>query len=423
MKRILLTLFIISTAVSAYAQAGPRPFEDEKTSYDPYIAESRGFESLFVNPAGMAGETDIFTWDIEAGTAGARSTYEAIGAFLQNPDMLSGGTTTEDPTPEDLGVILDLLADQINQADLNTLTAGSALTGMTAEQIAIYLNDNELTETDVTAIANNADANSTILENAVTSLADSLKVEVQVSTKLGTLIKGFGLGVYADVYSILDAKELGFEQLVAETGIKLGYGFDLGPFALGASADFAMIGNVASASLETYMSEQLTYGYAWGLDVGATFQPFDWFTVGAVMTDLIGSYYYAGETTLEALMNGTAPATDFGFSYTFDADLDFGVTFTPQLGKLLRPSFSVDYYDFIGLFRNPPSNFQGFMDHMRFGAHIELLTFINLRAMYYQEFFTLGAGVDLLFFEVFGEFKFDQAFEEIGGSVLVKLHF
>ena len=34
-----------------------------------------------------------------------------------------------------------------------------------------------------------------------------------------------------------------------------------------------------------------------------------------------------------------------------------------------------------------------------------------------------AAGVDLIFLELFGEFQFKQSFDDVGGAVLVKLHF
>jgi hypothetical protein len=212
MKKIVLSLLVFTAAFGLMAQS--RPFEVSKTSYDPYIAEKGGFDSLFVNPAGMAGQSEYFVFEIEAGTAGATSTYEAIDAFLSNPEMLSGGTSQTDPTPEDLAVILELLADQMTQGELDTLTGGSVLDGMTPEEIAAYLESNTLSEADVALIASNADANPAILEDAVASLQDDLKVNVEATTKIGTLINGFGLGIYANAYSLLDAATLGVNPLI-----------------------------------------------------------------------------------------------------------------------------------------------------------------------------------------------------------------
>ncbi len=421
MKKILISLLLVVVATGLMAQT--RPFEESKSSYDPFVAQKGGFESLFVNPAAMAGETDIFTWDIEAGTQGKKSTYETIQFMMENADALSGGTA--DMTSEDTEQLIDLLVDNLDQTSLNLLTQNTALTGMNAEQIIAYLAANDLSAGDLTDIENNISNNQEqILEEAL----GELEVMIEFTTKVGTLIKGFGVGVYANAYSVLDAGAMGFDTLIGETGVKVGYGFPIGPINLGVSGDFAMIGDFSGDSALTMdmlgdiANQTMYYGYAWGLDVGATFDILPTLTVGAVMTDIIGTYTYAGTSTLS---NFTSNKVKLNSSYEFDLDLDFGITWAPKLGngKLFNASFSADYYNFIGMFREPPSDFQDVLNHMRFGAHIELLSFINARAQYYQEFFTLGAGVDLLFLEVFGEFMFNQSFDDIGAGVLVKLHF
>ncbi len=425
MKKVLFTFLILAVAVSAFAET--RPFEVAKTSYDPYIAESRGFDSLFVNPAGMAGQTEAFVWEIEAGTQGKRSTYETLVMFMENSDMLSGqsGNTM---TEEEAGVMVELIVDNLDQTDVDIITSGTVFDGMTPAEIEEWFENNTLTEAQAQAIGTNIEDNPTVIDNAMNSLMGELKVMVEATTKIGTLIKGFGIAYYLNVYSILDAAEMGFDQLIAETGIKAGYGFEIGPISLGVSGDFAMVGDltayggIALTELGDIVNATMTYGYAWGIDVGVKFQPFEWFSVGAVMTDIIGSYSPAGDITIQDFINGGA-STDIPFTYSFDLDLDIGVTFTPQLGKFFVTSFSVDYYDFIEVFRTPPQNFQDVLDHMRFGASIELLKFINCRFQYYQEYFTLGAGLDLLFFEVFGEFMFNQEFDDLGGAILIKFHF
>jgi hypothetical protein len=428
MKKILISLFIITVAATLTAQ--PRPFEETKNSYDPYVAQKGGFESLFVNPAAMSRETDIFTWDIEAGTKGKRKTYETIQFMMENQDMLTGGSTGATLTPADAEQIMDLLADNMTDQAVQDMLVGTTIAGTvtTPEELIAYLAAGDFDPDDANIIATNIENDPTIVEDALESLVGELKISVEFTTKVGTLIRGFGLGVYGNVYSVLDAGEMGFDTLIAETGVKAGYGFPLGPINLGVSGDFAFIGDFAGDTALTVdalgdiMNQTMFYGYAWGFDVGATYDILPSLTVGAVMTDIIGTYVYAGTSTLS---NFSSSKVELDSSYEFDLDLDFGVTWAPKLGsgKLFNASFSADYYDFIGLFRDSPSDFQGFMDHMRFGAHIELLSFINARAMYYQEFFTLGAGVDLLFLEVFGEFMFNQTFDDIGGALLVKLHF
>lgn len=433
MKKILLALLITSLTVSVFAET--RPFEVSKNSYDPYIGEDRGFESLFVNPAGMAGQTNILTWDIEAGTQGNRDTYETIQFLMENSDALSGGSG--DMTAEDSEQLVELLVERLDQDSIDLMTDGvhgtpsggvsTDLSGYTADQLIAFFDGGGTLDADSGGIgkledniANNQEA---ILEDAL----GDMDVTVEFTTKIGTLINGFGLGVYGNAYSILDAGQMGFQNLILETGVKTGYGFDMGPLALGVSGDFAVVGDVTyygGFSVQDYaaiMNQMTVYGYAWGIDAGATYEFFDGFTVGAVITDIIGSYSPAGEAPLEDLLAGQT-GTSLDYAYSFDMDIDVGVSYSPRLGKLLKPTFSVDYYDFIELFRTPPEDFQDVVNHLRMGASVELFSFLNLRTQYYQEYFTLGAGVDLVVLEVFGEFQFNQTFDEIGAAALLKLH-
>lgn len=430
MKKILISLLMITIAVGLTAQ--PRPFEESKSSYDPFVAQKGGFESLFVNPAAMAGETDIFTWDIEAGTKGKKSTYETIQFMMENQDLLTGTSSGSTLTPADAEQIMDLLVDNLEDSTVVSMLAGTDMLVVdnvdTVDELLLYLQNNDISEADALTIAATIENDPAIVEDALDALVGELKVSVEFTTKIGTLIKGFGIGVYGNVYSVLDAGAMGFETLIGETGIKAGYGFPLGPINLGISGDFAFVGDFTPSGAPAFgidaiadiANRTMLYGYAWGFDVGATFDILPSLTVGAVMTDIIGSYNPTTETTLNTFSSSAIDAT-----YEFDLDLDFGITWAPKLGKgkLFNASFSADYYDFIGMFREPPSEFQDVVDHMRFGAHIELLSFINARAQYYQEYFTLGAGVDLLVLEVFGEFMFKQTFDDIGGALLVKLHF
>jgi len=429
MKKIFISLFIVTVAITLTAQT--RPFEDSKTSYDPFVAQKGGFESLFVNPASMAGDTNIFTWDIEGAAKMKKSTYETIMFMMENSEALApSDNPDEQMTEEEAEEVVELLVDNLDQDSIDLLTDGTALDGMTPEEIEAYFDEGHtLNEAEIDQVATNVETHQEeILEDAL----GDLDVTVEFTTKIGTLIKGFGLGFYGNVFSILDAGQMGFEKMIVETGVKAGYGFNIGKFGLGISGDLAFVGDLTRdggfsvVESEEIFNQVMYYGYAWGFDVGATFDILPSLTIGAVMTDLIGSYAPIASQTVEDFMAGMEPA-EIDYKYSFDLDIDFGITWAPKIGngKLLNASFSADYYNLIGLFRpeTQPKNFQGFLDHMRFGAHIELLSFINLRAQYYQEYFSLGAGVDLLFLEVFGEFMFKQSFDDLGGALLVKLHF
>jgi hypothetical protein len=348
---------------------------------------------------------------------------------MENSDILTGESSSGTLTAEDAEAILDLIADDMTDTDVQALVADTSMEGTVtnSDELIAYINNNGLSDSDAYEISANIEDDPTIVENAIASLSGDLQVEATFSTKLGTLISGFGLGVYGDAYSILDASSMGIDSMILESGIKAGYGFNMGPFGIGVSGDFAIVSeydDVAITSVTDFssiMNQSMVYGYAWGIDAGVTYEIFKGLTVGAVMTDIIGTYTDAGTSSLSDLLSGDS-GTDIDSDYSFDLDLDVGVSFAPNFGKLFKPTFNVDYYDFIEMFRTPPENFQDVIDHVRVGASVELFTILNLRAQYYQEFFAIGAGVDLFVLEIFGEVEFNQTFDEIGAGVLVKFH-
>ena len=59
----LLLIMFIFTVTAVFAGT---PFEDDHKTWDPYLADTQGgFDSLFVNPAGLAGQTEIFSLAVE----------------------------------------------------------------------------------------------------------------------------------------------------------------------------------------------------------------------------------------------------------------------------------------------------------------------------------------------------------------------
>ena len=57
---------------------------------------------------------------------------------------------------------------------------------------------------DALIIAGNIEDDPTIVEDALNSLVGDLEVTVEFTTKAGRLIKGFGVGLYGNIYSLLD---------------------------------------------------------------------------------------------------------------------------------------------------------------------------------------------------------------------------
>ena len=65
MKKIGLILLIITLPITLFAGT---LLEQSLNTYDPYLADRDGFDSLFMNPAGIAGDTQYFSLAADVGT-------------------------------------------------------------------------------------------------------------------------------------------------------------------------------------------------------------------------------------------------------------------------------------------------------------------------------------------------------------------
>ncbi|MBI9104631.1 MAG: hypothetical protein JEY99_19600 [Spirochaetales bacterium] len=239
-----------------------------------------------------------------------------------------------------------------------------------------------------------------------------------------------GVSDYTSEGATVSMGNQGFEYLATETGLQGGLGINLGPLALGASANLALLTlheNINLVDNPEIMEAPMGYAYGYGVDVGAQFSILPSLTVGAVVNNLIGSSPINSDdytlTTAQALLDGNRTPLDTEDSYVFSTDLDLGLTWAPDLPGWFRPSLSADYYDAVSLFtQDTELTMDEALKHLRLGANLHLLIF-DFGAQYYNEYLTLGAGFDLAIFQVYLEATTNQAISDLGGSVLVKLHF
>ncbi|MDT8297851.1 MAG: hypothetical protein RQ801_06100, partial [Spirochaetaceae bacterium] len=213
-----------------------------------------------------------------------------------------------------------------------------------------------------------------------------------------------GLGIYNNDYFLYSLGAQGIEDMIFKTGAVAGYGFDVGPFGLGVSGKFALIladdpmypFNIASGQIK---NQQVLYGYTWGVD---------------------------------AFLSGGAAGPSGG--YTWSTDIGMGLTWQPEW-RFIRPKFSLDMYDMVAMvreYKDPDysgvqdfylSDAEPFLRHMRVGANLRFLGFLDVGAGYYLEYITWGAGVDLKIFEAFLELKTKQNLSDVGANAVMKVKF
>lgn len=404
-------------------------FEADKKTYDPYLADRGGFDSLFVNPAGMAGQTELINIELNVGTFGKLQDYRDIETLISQAQKLEASDGSFDQqTAEEM---IPLVADRIDVQALDDLVNGTGLDAFVdpvsgdidIDGIEAYIEGGSLTAGEVTQIQSNFDSDPDKYLNAM----DDIDVNVSGEVKAGTLIAGIGGGMYAHTSSIMTVGARGFSNIFSELGIIGGWGFQLLPgIDVGVSGNYGILTKHDDYNLDNSVSFYnwgMSYGYSWGIDAGVIWRPNSSLRVGAVLNDIIGSTqsdypYYAsgGLSDLFGAGDGIKPPRN----YEFDVDLDMGVTWAPEW-RVVRPQFHLDYYDVIGSFKEEQYGLDEFLNHTRIGANVELLRVLNVGAQYYQRFYSLGLGVDLFVAELYADVKFDDSLEDVGGNVRLKI--
>ena len=435
MKKIFLILFLVILSATLFANT---LLETSLSGYDPYLADRDGFDSLFMNPAGMAGDTQYFTLSADAGTWGELDNYKLLNDNIDAITSMAGGGTL---TPAQADSLMPLLLGEIDQVTLDGLTAGTTpgLDGITVADAQIT-DWSAVSQADLDQMSLNLEANPN-LQTDLMNQFDTVVYSVEAGARLGTLIKGFGFGIYGNTYFLFSLGAQGIQDMIFEVGAVAGYGFNLGShFSMGFSGKFALLTaddplkpfSIAQGELD---AQQILYGYAWGLDAGLIWEPVSSFRVALLLSDIIGSVTPIDDMargTVGEFLSGNISGPSGG--YAWNIDIGTGLSWQPEW-KVVRPKFSLDFYDLVGLTREyTDENYSSLRDfysadsnpilwHMRLGANLRFFKFLDVGASYYREYISLGVGVDIKYFEAFVEVKTKQNFSDVGANAMLKIKF
>ncbi|OQX29403.1 MAG: hypothetical protein B0D92_03970 [Spirochaeta sp. LUC14_002_19_P3] len=430
MLKYVISLYVL---LPIAVMAGTMTDESFK-SYDPFVADKDGFDSLFVNPAGMANQTKIFSLRAEGGTWGKAENYQLLDDNVDAMIAITDGNVTED----NLKKIAPMIASAASQETLDKITKNTSLYNITIEDAKQPSTWSGTSQSDREEIGKNLQDEA--LRVDLMKQLESIGFNLEAEARIGTLIRGIGLGLYANTYLLFSLGALGIQDLLYETGIIGGYGFDVGNFSLGFSGKFATLAvddPNKPFNMRDPNSGAILYGYAWGIDAGVIWEPLDSLRIGLVLNDIIGSKTKLDNMlpgTLGELINTSIPLPEF--DYTFSLDLSMGITWAPE-GGIVKPKFGLDFYNILGMFRamaDGGANYSGLEEfyqtaastpfrYMRIGANMEFWGFLNLGANWYMEYITFGIGLDIAVFELFIDFKVKQDFTEIGTEVMFKIKF
>lgn len=430
-------------------------FEAEKRTSDPYVGEKGGFNSLMVNPAGTAGQSG-FELSANVGARSKTSDLQFLtGMYNAASSMgaLDGGVPTADTVGDGGQVLSELYSDGIvSDALLDSLFDGTALDPSSvdwSDPAAVEAAADTLSAGDISTIEGKAEG---IADGTNTDFFDALPGSISInavaSAKIGFIIKGFGLGVYdhAAAVALMDSSgTFGLESVYNELGVVAGGGanFFKGKLALGVSGNYGVLTKNQDAigfdDMGALASGAINFGYTWGIDIGAVWRPTPALGVGIVFNDVVGyteaDLPYESSGGYEELFATQAYLMD-SLEYEVTFDIDAGITWQPDW-KFVQPKFSFDMYDIVSYGQDVAEYDDDFEEamyralaHMRFGANFTFFQFLKIGTMYYDNYISAGIGLDLLFLEIYADFKVsDQVFyvgwddAPLGADLMVRIHF
>ena len=217
---------------------------------------------------------------------------------------------------------------------------------------------------------------------------------------LGWAGKGFGLGLNMITDNYTDALKIKVQtQMNGVVG--LAFPINLGPLSLKVGVDGRVFmrtdsdgtWNIMDLGGDGDFDPPIINGYGFAADAGATLQ-LGPFMAGAAIRDF-GLGFDVGHGTLADVDAGNIPleGTD---PYVLDSTIYAGLGFKFALGKLLAPSIYAEVSDVAAVLDDQNK----LWTNLHAGAEVKLLNFISVRGGLNQGYYSVGAGVDLLFIEV-----------------------
>ncbi len=174
----------------------------------------------------------------------------------------------------------------------------------------------------------------------------------------------------------------------------------------------------------------LAAGYAIPFDVGVNVNLPVGFRLSTVARNLNGAYTMTKYDKTGDWINEMGDTLGFGsevyegdagdtaeFEVTVPWSLDVGLGWVPEFGgfgKLVRPSFALDFVDVVGMFEAMQTDENAYWNHLRAGAEVKLLSMVDVRAGFNRGALSLGVGLDLLVIHLDASYYWREKGVEIG---------
>ena len=267
---------------------------------------------------------------------------------------------------------------------------------------------------------------------------------LDVNARVAFDFAGFAIGVNVDDSVHTFATGMGgidstlFDELNVTANVGLGLRFKIGDsFWIDAGANFRPTFKAYSAAIgatdildvvqppsdpngtpvdpATFFLEKLPVaaGVAYPFDVGINFGN-SWFSVGLVGRNILGSYNMKAYDNINSFYpNWTTAFKGGDFKISTPWTLDFGLGFKWD-NAFFKPTFVADFVDIIGCFTDENFTARSLMEHVKLGAEIRLLSFLDIRGGLNQGYWSVGAGLDLAIIKVDVAYYWQEFGEKLG---------
>ena len=279
-----------------------------------------------------------------------------------------------------------------------------------------FYNAAKMLSTDLIDSATSGDTDKIV--DAATDFLNTLKQYNRVAAidaSLSFTASGFGFGIFFD--DIIHTTGNGLSASVinqAAVNIALGYGYSFKlpmdfSIDIGAMVHFSYMAFNKGISAGTVVEEMklddpdflnlftgqpMMAGFAIPIDLGVNVGMPLGFDFSVVARNLNGKYYMTAFEDIDALSSNPFGGKDNeDFSFTTDWSLDAGLGWHADTWYL-SPGLAVDFVDIVG-FAEDEATWKGLLDHLKIGAELRVLSFLELRGGLNQGYWTAGVSLDL----------------------------
>lgn len=178
-----------------------------------------------------------------------------------------------------------------------------------------------------------------------------------------------------------------YKNLTADDVYLAGIGATTVSDVFNKSEDLQGAGN---AILEALSDIPLSVGWAFPVSIGTKLEVPYGFSFALALNNINGDYamsVFQEDGSVRSYVLETPMTLDIGASWSWGNE--------GMWKYLFKPTIALDFVDIVGFFRNGPLERGAFVDHLRMGAEVYLLTSLIARAGLDRGYFTCGFGLDI----------------------------